>query len=646
MSSPTRQLAAIMFTDIVGYTTMMGQDESKTIELLRRNRSIHLDLIGKYHGNLLKEMGDGMLAQFDTAVDAVLCARDIQSEAISLSGKIRIGIHLGYVTIENNDVFGNGVNIASRLQSVADPGGIFISEDVFKKIQNIHSIQTDRIGNVLLKNVRDPIQTYAISGGYLPKTSRQRIKSLTGSSIIESMAVLPFQNLSSDSDQQYFVDGMQDALITELSQISSLRVISRTSTLRYRNSLKSITEIGKELGVDAIVEATVFRHKETVRIQVQLIKTIASEEHLWANSYDREVKNVLDIYNNVVTDITSQIGAKLTETESKHLAKANEVNPEAYEEYLKGIFYYEKLKADDFALSLEHFLRSTQHDKNFAPAYSGMAGVWLGRVQMGLISREEALPHVYQNIYKSLDLDINIADAYFWRACLSVWMDWDWDKGYKSFSAAIKLNPNFAIARAYFSHLLIILGKEQEAIGQIDQAMELDPFNELVQSLYGMVLNYARQFERAKNVLVNQLQKNHNHPIVLSTLRTVYHNLGEYDKAYEVFRQSYEEEGEDQMEKILVEGYKNGGYGRALSMVAEAKIREQDAIYRTPWQIATLFTRAGDKSRAVEYLNKAYEIKDPNMPYVQVDPIFDILRDEEGYIDLLRKINLLEPTTS
>ncbi len=640
MASSTHHLATIMFTDIVGYTTMMGQDENKALELLRFNRSIHLKAIEKYRGRLIKEMGDGVLAQFSKPIDAVSCARDIQFEAISLTGKIRIGIHLGNITIENDDVFGNGVNIASRLQSVAEPGGIFISDTIYQEIKNETSIKTKYIGEVLLKNVKNPITTYTISEAYLAKTSEQRIKVMTGSQAIGSIAVIPFQNLSKDQEQQYFVDGIQEALIKELSQISSLRVISRTSTLRYRDLVMSIKEIADELGVDGILEGTVLRHEDSVRIQVNLIKAISEEENVWANLYEKNIKNVFDIYNEVVKEITNQIGIVLTDSESEHLAKSYQVDPQAYEEYMKGLFHYEKLGKDDLALSLEHFMRSTELDPNFAPAFTAVAGVWSGRAQMGLISRENALANIYQYIYKSIDLDDTIADTYFWRASVNVWIDWEWEKGLKSFQRAIKINPNFALGKAYYSHLLLILGRPEEATSEIEQAIQLDPFNTLLQALYGMVLNYVQEFERAKRVLLNILKEEDNHPVALSTLRSVYHNLGDYEKAYNIFRQSYLEIGNHEIVDVLNDGYDSGGYRMALSRVAEAKISEVENGYSTPWQIATLFTRAGNKEKAIEYLNKAYEIKDPNMPYIGVDPIFDILNENREYNVLLAKMNL------
>ncbi|MGB5275212.1 MAG: hypothetical protein WBN39_14250, partial [Flavobacteriaceae bacterium] len=470
--------------------------------------------------------------------------------------------------------------------------------------------------------------------------SRHRKKELIGSDKIDSLAVLPFQNLSGDPEQQFFVDGMHDALITELSHISALRVISRTSTLRFRDAKQPISEIGEALGVDAIVEATVLKHENKVRIQVQLLKTIGAEEHIWANSYDREVKNVLAMYNEVVKDITSQIDAKLTESESEELNRADEVVPDAYEAYLQGMYHWGELSRQGLEKSLDYFSKAATIDPKFAPAYTGMASVWSGKAQMGLINPKEALPKIYKNMYRSLDLDENNSDSYFFRATLNVWIDWDWEQGYKSFKRALQIKPNLAIGRAYFSHLLVILGKMDEAITEIELSIQLDPFNILHQSLYGMVLNYTRRYRSAEAILLNILNENNNHPVALSTLRSVYYNLGEFDKSYEIFKRSYIEKGELETAKVLQEGYKKGGYESALVKVAEFKIDGADGSYSTPWQIATLYTRAGIRDKAIVYLNRALEVRDPNMPYLGIDPIFDTLKNEPNYIEILNKMKL------
>ena len=289
---PQRRLAAIMFTDIVGYTALMGSNEDHALEILRKNREIHVELIKQYNGTLIKEMGDGTLAQFNSAVDAVQCAIGIQTRARDeVEGKIRIGIHLGEVTFENNDVFGDGVNIASRLQSMADPGGIYISESLQKSIRAKSDIKTRYLGEVLLKNVDYPVKTYAVQGADLPVVTSSKIKRITKGSkkkilrsveaiiiisvllitsilwiryrffttspTISSLVFLPFENFTGNDSLEYLMAGMHDALIGEVGKISALRVPGTKTANAYKEINKSIPKIASELKVDAGVETSV-----------------------------------------------------------------------------------------------------------------------------------------------------------------------------------------------------------------------------------------------------------------------------------------------------------------------------------------------------------------------------------------------------
>jgi class 3 adenylate cyclase len=239
-----RRLAAIMFSDIVGYTTLMGSDEDKAFQVLRQNRDIQQSLINKYNGGWLKEMGDGILAQFSSATDSVLCAIEIQRQARKeLGAQIRIGIHLGDVTFENKDVFGDGVNIASRLQSIADPGGIYISESVHNAIRSRNDIATQYLGEVKLKNVNYLFKTYYIKEKGLPVPSKNRINELIGTKKTESIVVLPFDNYTGSDELEYFVAGMHSSLIGAIGKISTLRVISKTTSNAYKDTEKSIPEI-------------------------------------------------------------------------------------------------------------------------------------------------------------------------------------------------------------------------------------------------------------------------------------------------------------------------------------------------------------------------------------------------------------------
>jgi len=640
-----RIFAAIMFTDIVGYTALMGTNESRAMEILRQSRKLQQSCVSQHQGKWLKEMGDGVMAQFKQSHEAVFCALEIQENAKNLGCNLRIGIHSGEITVENNDIFGDSVNIASRLQSIADPGGIYISDIILQNIKERlgtdHHIQTQYIGPVHLKNVVQPITTHALKGKCLPVVSKKKSKELVGSGRVESLAVLPFKNLSKAKDQQFFVDGIQEALIGELSQIRGLRVISRTSTLVYRNSIKNVQEIASELKVDAFVEASVLRVDNKVRVQAQLIKAFPEEQHLWSGAYDSEIKDVFALYNEVVKGITHEVGSKLTDGEKEDPEQSYEVDPKAYEAYLKGVFHWEKLSPSDLESSLEYFEQVIHFDPNFAPAYSGIAGVWLGRIQMGLVCPQEAAPSIKAYIQKTISINANFADSYYWEAQLESWYEWNWEKGKSLFEKTLRLNPNHSLARAYYSHALYITGEIDESLQQMEDALDLDPFNVLMKAMYGMILNYARNYEKALDVLTASLSEHGAHPIILSTLRTIYHNQGKFDLAYEIFKRSYLEKGDKEAADILEKGFKKDGYSMALEKTAELMVKRSEGTYSTPWQIATLYTRADNKNKAIEYLENSYRIHDTNMPYISVDPIFDGLRDHPGFQTLIEKMKLI-----
>ncbi len=439
----SRRLAAIMFTDIVGYTRLMGKDSDKALDLVRINKAIQKPLVKKHGGTWLKEMGDGAMAQFNSALDAVNCAIEIQKSAGSdLDAKLRIGIHLGDVVVSEKDVYGDGVNVASRLESIADPGGIYVSDSIEKAIRGQTSVQTKYLGELKLKNVDYGVRTYAILGEGIAFPSTKRLNKLarTGHSIrlvlyilvaalivlgslwlkdspiigntktIESLAVLPFDNLTGDSDQQFMLAGLHDNLITTLSQITSLRIISRTSTLQYQIKDKSTPDIARELGVDALLEASIIKFGDSVRINVQLVQAFPKEQHLWAEIFDWPLNNILNLYNQITQNIATKIDLSLTPREQTQLSNSRLVNPDAYGEYLKGQFHAEMFGLEN---ALYHFQRSLQIDSSFAPAYAGIAFVWIVKWQFNQAAASEAVPKIYSFNQKALDLDEDYPESLY-----------------------------------------------------------------------------------------------------------------------------------------------------------------------------------------------------------------------------------------
>ncbi len=666
-----RQLAAIMFTDIVGYTALMGSDEENALAMLRMNRAIHKAAIDKYDGKWLKEIGDAVLAQFSSAVHAVQCALEIQKNAQNLGAKIRIGIHLGDVTFENNDVFGDGVNIASRIQSIADPGGIYVTESIYNAIRSQAEIQSRFLGAVPLKNVDYRVGTYSIVAEFLPLPDPAKVNALLDVSdkrqsrsiifglatiilvtiaivwwisahkevSIRSLVVLPVENRTGNPDVDFYTDGIHDDIVNEIGKISALRIPSTRTALKYRESRLSIPEIARELGVEGVVEASLFHIGDSVRIRINLIAAVPEERRIWSKEFIRDMPHILSLYGDVANSIARELKIQLTADQVFRFASNKEVIPQAYEAYIKGMSYWHKLTKNDLDQALRYFELAVEIDPGYAPAYAGVAMVWGGRMQQGILPAKEVASTLDSIMSKALELDSTLIEVHYMVALMYTWWNWDWQRADKAFKKAIALNPNHAGVRAYYSHYLNIIGKPNEAMSQIEKALKLDPFNPLFQALYGMDLNYARKFDDVIALLNKTQADSPNDPVALSALRAAYHNKKEFNMAYKTFVRSYEAKHDQEGVSALEAGYAAGGYTHSLISLAELLKKRSAEHYVTPFQIATLYTRAGKKEEAVQYLSLAYDDHDPNMPYINIDPIFDDLRTNPGFQELITKMN-------
>ena len=456
----------------------------------------------------------------------------------------------------------------------------------------------------------------------------------------DSIAVLPIENLTGDPGQEYFVDGATDELIGQLAQIGSLRVISRTSVMKYKALKKPVPEIARELKVKAVVEGTVHRVGDRVRIRVELIDALPEERNLWTETYDRAMTDVLVMYSEMARTIAGKMQVKLAPQEETRLAAVRQVNPEAYEAYLKGQSHWYNLTRPDLESAMQYFELALNKDPNYARAYAGIASVWIGRQQQGFVPTSEAAPKAKAAAAKALELDGMLAEVHDTLAGIRTWTDWDWGGGEAEYRRAIELNPNLPGPRASLSHLLSILKHPEEAMAQIQRALELDPLNVLFRGHYAMDLMFARRYDDAIAVIRDTLKTSPNDLIALSTLRSAYHMKRMYPEALEAWKASYAARGDHEAGEALTRGFREGGYSMALQRAAEALVARSRTAYVPSWQIGTLFTRAGKKDEALEWLEKAYRAHDPNMPYISVDPIFDDLRDDPRFKDLLRRMNL------
>jgi TolB-like protein len=497
MPDHSHELAAILFADVVGYTAMMQLDESDAVAKINRFRQSLEVIAASLDGKIIQYYGDGSLLLFHSSTNAAEFAKLLQQD-LNLSSVIpvRIGIHMGDVLIQNGNVFGDVVNIASRIQALAPAGGIYISEIVFQNIANKKSLDAVFIKEATLKNVKEPVRIYEIQTAY----SKPIIKSVINEKPIikkieeNSIAVLPFSNISSNAEQEYFSDGLTEDIITQLSKIKSLKVISRTSVMQYKKNPKKIKEIGQELGVAVILEGSVQRYEDQVRITAQLINT-ATDDHLWAESYDRPVTDIFAIQREVALAIASILNTKLSKRESENLQTKPTVDLQAYDLYLRGKFLIEKRNKTDLLIARELFHQAVNKDKNFGIAFSGLADTYLLSSYRGYEDPDVMLSLARKHIDMALELEPTSGEI---QATLGYWyhQTFNWQKAETTYRHSIKLNPHQTNVYLWLAILLEAKGEKEEAHTIYDLGSEVNPiWDYLLQNKIRALVNYNGQDE-------------------------------------------------------------------------------------------------------------------------------------------------------
>jgi len=459
-----------------------------------------------------------------------------------------------------------------------------------------------------------------------------------GAPRIRSLAVLPLANLSGDPEQDYFADGMTEELITNLAKISALKVISRTSMMQYKGTKKPLPQIAKELNVDAIIEGSVLREGGQVRITAQLIQA-STDQHLWAESYQRDLRGVLALQGEIASVIADKVRAAVTPTERTRLTSARPVNPEAYDAYLKGMQHWYKLTPQDIDTALEYFKLALKKDPNYAPAHSGVALVWIGRQQMGYTPPREAGPKAKAAALKAVELDNTLAEAHFSLANVNLFYEWDWAGAEVEFKRAIELNPNYPDAWALYPHYLMIMKRPEEAMAQSQRALELDPFNAHFQALHAARLEWAGRYDEAIVQFRKALRMSPGLAWAHWMLSVIFLRKAMYEESLAETKASYYYVGDREVEEALTQGYAQSGYRGAMRRAADILAARSRKTYVIPSDVATLYVGAGEKAQALEWLEKGVEVRDGNMSCVNVDPTYDTLRNTPRFQDLLRRMN-------
>jgi TolB-like protein/DNA-binding winged helix-turn-helix (wHTH) protein/Tfp pilus assembly protein PilF len=468
---------------------------------------------------------------------------------------------------------------------------------------------------------------------------RRRFLTHTSGPAIRSLAVLPLSNLSGDPQQDYFADGMTDALITDLAKIRAVKVISRTSVMRFKDVKKPLPEIAQALGVDGILEGSVQRSGGRVRITAQLIRA-ATDTHIWAESYERETRDVLTLQAEVARTVAREINVALTPEESTHLSHGRPVNPEAYEDYLKGQSHWYRLSREHLDTALEYFQLALQKDPDYALAYVGVANVWMMRGDAGSMAPIEAFPKAKAAISRALELDDSLAEAHITLGNIESLYDHDWSGAEREFRRAIELNPNSADAHFMYADFLISMKRVDEWSAEIHKTLELDPFNPFFQCFYGWQLAYLQRFDEAIAQLNKALATEPDFSSAHMGLWGVYYKKGMNDAALAEANKFFLVLHDHEVADALARGHAEGGYVRAMHRGAEVMAARSKRTHVPAVRIARLYAHAGEKDEVLRWLHKAYEERETPLLHLSVAWDWDLLRSDPRFHDLLRSMKL------
>jgi len=459
---------------------------------------------------------------------------------------------------------------------------------------------------------------------------------------IQSIAVLPLENLSGDASQEYFVDGVTDALTTELAQIRALRVVSRTSVMRYEGTKKPLPEIARELNVDAVVEGAVVRSGERVRLTAQLIDA-RTDRHLWAESYERDLRDILALQSEVARTIANKIRVQLTPQEQTHLAQARLVNTEAYTAYLKGRYFWSQRTEEKLWKAIDYFEDAIKKDANFAPAYSGLADSYglFGFSQYAALPANEAERRAEAAARKALELDDTLAEAHTALGAIQHRSKWNWVEAEREFRRAIELNPNYSPAYQFYALCLSSMGRQQEALAAIRRALELEPASPIINAAAARQLIFARQYDLAIEQLQRALELEPNFMVAHVRLGLAYEQKGMYEDAVAELDKARTLSKENPL-VIAALGHAyalSGNRRRAQELLADLK-RLSKKRYVSGYDMAVIYSGLREPDQAFAWLEKAYQDREGSLVYLKVEPWLDPLRSDARFADLLRRMNL------
>jgi TolB-like protein len=682
------EIGHVLLIDIVGYSKLLITEQREQLQELNEIvRNTAQFRASDANGMLMRiPTGDGMALIFRDSVEAPLrCAVEI-SEAVKTHPEIhlRMGIHSGPVSevtdvSERTNIAGAGIDIAQRVMDCGDAGHILLSKHVADDLAphprwnrcvhdlgecevkhgmrvSVVNFYDDQFGNATLPGKFQTVQkrrarvrwaagaaallALAMIVGGITLFSRYRVRS-TLPVPAKSIAVLPFESLSEDKSNAYFTEGVQEEILTRLAKVADLKVIARSSTQKFNSTPENLPDIAKRLGVRNVLEGSVQKVNDQVRVNVQLINAITNA-HLWAETYDRKLTDIFGVESDIAKAIAETLQAKLPGAEESLIAKHPTESTEAHELYLKGRFFWNKRTPENFEKAITYFQQAIEKDTSYALAYSGMADCYALLADYGADPPDETMPKAKAAALKALQIDPNLAEAHASLAEILHDYDWDYAGALREIERAIELNPNYATAHQWRAEFLSAQGRHQEAIAEAKRALELDPLSIIINRILGDAYLQARRYDEAITQSRKAIEIEPNFPSAHEVLGRSYGAKGQYSEAVAEFTKLAELVGRGEASREMHDAYANGGWNGYLRYVAENGTTKTTAGYRPVYRVAASLAELGKKDEAFASLEKAYQHREYELTLLRVSPEMDNLRSDPRFTDLLRRVGLAQ----
>ena len=638
-----RQLAAILFADMTGYTALVQENEQLARLKRKRLKEVLESTIAKFNGRILQYYGDGSLSIFKSAIDSVRFAIDIQHQLQQEpTVELRMGIHTGDVTVEDEAIYGDGVNMASRIESLAVPGGIFISEKVFDEIKNQENISTHELGYFELKNVKQPVRVFAITNNGIAVPGRDELRGKTKQTN-NRLAVLPFVNMSADPENEYFSDGITEELLNALTRVDGLQVTSRTSAFAFKGKNHDIRDIAIQLNVDKVLEGSVRKSGNRVRITAQLINA-ADGYHIWSENYDRNLTDIFEVQDEISAIIANRLRENLApQQKEEHLVKAPTTNVTAYTYFLKGLHFWNKLTPADCRKAIECFEQAIAIEPGYAQAYAMSAAAYSYLGATGQMLPVKAFEIVHRNADKALELDDTIAESHIAKASAYLFYEWKWKEAYNALQKAISLNPGAIEAYELLGFYYIVMGEKEKAVESLEKAARMDPLSPVITQSLGNMYCFAERFDDAIGQADKLLEMDPKMRISIELKAWAIGMKGDWEAALPYFEEV------QRLTNHPLKGWMGAGFAyaklgmkeKAMEVIRKMEQRQaEDPGVVIDADISAVWFGLGNNDKAFYYLNQCVDKRMGPVSYFIEYPAYKGIKKDPRYEELKKRLNV------